>query len=295
MESAITNQVREKILAAITENRKNYPTDVSHAVALGINKTTYSTLKGGNVDKKIKDGDWIQIARKLGVEFGNAREWKVARTPTFEYIYSQLDKCRLGSLSAMFCDLPNIGKTTTARYYARRNPHTVYVDCSQVKTLQRLIRYIAQEFGVKSNGRYADVYADLVYYLRTLDRPLIILDEAGDLRNEAFLELKALWNATEYCCGWYMMGADGFKAKLERGVFNEILGCTEMRSRYGDKYNRSTPVDSKEREAFFFAQAEMIATANAPQGTNIGKTVRESGGSLRRTYTLIAKQNTEQA
>ena len=64
-----------------------------------------------------------------------------------------------------------------------------------------------------SNGRYSDVYEDLVAYLRTIDTPLVILDEAGDLQYEAFLELKALWNATERCCAWYMMGADGLKGE----------------------------------------------------------------------------------
>lgn len=64
-----------------------------------------------------------------------------------------------------------------------------------------------------SKGHYADVYEDLVYYLRSIEHPLIILDEAGDLQYEAFLELKALWNATERCCAWYMMGADGLKEK----------------------------------------------------------------------------------
>lgn len=105
--------------------------------------------------------------------------------------------------------MPNIGKTFTAKAYVKQHKHAVYVDCSQVKTKLKLIRYIAKEFGVTSNGRYSDVYEDLVAYLRTIDTPLVILDEAGDLQYEAFLELKALWNATERCCAWYMMGADG--------------------------------------------------------------------------------------
>jgi len=39
-------------------------------------------------------------------------------------------------------------------------------------------------------------YEDLVFYLKTLPYPLIIFDEAGDLQYDAFLEIKALWNAT---------------------------------------------------------------------------------------------------
>lgn len=134
-------------------------------------------------------------------------EWKAARTATFEYITAQLEFCQKGGLSGILCDMANIGKTFTALYYVKGHRNAVYIDCAQVKSKQRLIRKIAKEYGVSSNGRYVDVYDDLVYYLRSIETPLIILDEAGDLQYEAFLELKALWNATEHCCAWYMMGA----------------------------------------------------------------------------------------
>ena len=49
-----------------------------------------------------------------------------------------------------------------------------------------MIRFIAKEYGINSNGRYADVYDDLVYYLRSIERPIIILDEAGDMNYETF-------------------------------------------------------------------------------------------------------------
>ena len=77
--------------------------------------------------------------------------------------------------------MPNIGKTFTARYYVQSHKNAVYIDCSQVKTKLKLVRKIAAEFGVDSKGKYSDVYEDLVYYLRSMETPLIILDEAGDL------------------------------------------------------------------------------------------------------------------
>ena len=45
-----------------------------------------------------------------------------------------------------------------------------------------------------------------------------------------FLELKALWNATERCCAWYMMGADGLKEKINRAIEGKKVGYTEMLS-----------------------------------------------------------------
>ena len=79
-------------------------------------------------------------------------EWKAAKTPTFEYITAQLEFSQQSSLSGILCDMPNIGKTFTARYYVQSHKNTVYIDCSQVKTKLKLVRKIAAEFGVDSKG-----------------------------------------------------------------------------------------------------------------------------------------------
>ena len=285
----ITQAQKQRILAAITANRENYPSDAKHAASLGIATSVYSQLKNGQTEKALSEANWITIARKLGVSLRDGIDWKVARTATFDFITTQLEFSQDSGLSAILCDIPNIGKTFTARYYVKGHKNAVYIDCSQVKTKLKLIRKIATEFGVGANGRYGDVYEDLVFYLRSIDRPLIILDEAGDLQYEAFLELKALWNATERCCAWYMMGADGLKEKIERSIEHKKVGYTEMLSRYGDRYSKVTPDDGREREKFLKDQASVVAKVNAPLGSDIASLVRKSGGGLRRIYTEIEK------
>lgn len=285
----ITTEVKKSILEAISYNRSNYPSDAKHAASLGITTSVYSAVKNGQTDKVLSDANWISIARKLGVSLRGEIEWKAAKTATFQFITAQLEFSQQSSLSGILCDIPNIGKTFTARYYVKSHKNAVYVDCSQVKTKLKLIRKIASEFGVDSKGRYTDVYDDLVYYLRGIECPLIILDEAGDLQYEAFLELKALWNATERCCAWYMMGADGLKEKINRSIECKKVGYTEMLSRYGDRYSKVTPDDGKERDQFLKEQARVVAKVNAPADADIAQIVRKSGGGLRRVYTEIEK------
>lgn len=134
----------------------------------------------------MSDANWVGIARRLGVQLRAEMPWTAAKTPTYAFISKQLEMCQESGLSAILCDMPNIGKTFSAKVYVKNHKNAVYVDCSQVKTKLKLIRYIAKEFGVSSYGRYGDVYEDLVAYLRTIDTPLIVLDEAGDLQYEAF-------------------------------------------------------------------------------------------------------------
>lgn len=285
----ITTENKKKILAAITANRVNYPSDAKHAASLGITTSVYSAVKNGQIERVLSDANWISIARRLNVSLRGEIEWKPAQTSTFKYVNAQLEFCQEASLSGILCDIPNIGKTFTARYYVAHHANAVYIDCSQVKTKVRMVKKIASEFGVGTHGRYVDIFEDLVYYLRSIDSPLIILDEAGDLQYEAFLELKALWNATERCCAWYMMGADGLKEKINRSIECKKVGYTEMLSRYGDRYSKVTPDDGREREKFLNEQARVVAKVNAPEGTDIALVVRKSGGGLRRVYTEIEK------
>ena len=291
----ITNEVKQRIAGAIASDRENYPSDNRHATALGISASVYNAIKRGNYDRQVSDAGWVGLARRLGVQLRAEMPWTAAKTPTYVFISKQLEACQTSGLSAILCDMPNIGKTFTAKAYVGQHRNAVYVDCSQVKTKLKLVRFIAKEFGVGANGRYSDVYADLVAYLRTIDTPLIVLDEAGDLSYEAFLELKALWNATERCCAWYMMGADGLKEKINRAIEGKKVGYTEMLSRYGDTYSRVTPDDARERDKFLRAQAAIVAKVNAPEGADIARIVHATGGGLRRVYTEIEKMRRAQA
>lgn len=290
----ITTELKKQIIDGMAKARENFTgSDAKFAVSLGINGTQYSRVKRGQTEKILSDANWITIARKLGVSLNNMPEWKAANTPVFQFITAQLEACQASSLSALLCDLSDIGKTFTAKHYAKTHKNVVYVDCSQVKTKQRLIRHIAKAFGVGGTGKYSEVYEDLVFYLKTLPTPLIILDEAGDLQHDAFLEVKALWNATDMVCGYYMMGADGLQAKMRRAIDNHKVGYTELFSRFGKQYGKVVPAGDDSKK-FLQDTAAMIIKANAKEGTDINKVLRLTMGadnmpSLRRIYKELVK------
>ena len=63
----ISNDIKTRIVLAISGNRQNYATDAKHAVALGISTSVYSEIKKGNTEQKLSDAKWMSIARRLGV------------------------------------------------------------------------------------------------------------------------------------------------------------------------------------------------------------------------------------
>lgn len=288
----ITTEIKNKIATAIRERSTMYPSSAKYAMKLGINKSVLSRVMNGETERVLDNARWVSIARILDVAIGGQTTWMRAETPVYVYVTEQLKACQMNSISGLLCDRADIGKSFAAKCYVKEHPNSVYIDCSQVKCKTKLIRAIAKEFGVDCRGRYTDVYADLVFYLRGISNPLIVLDEAGDLEYSAFLELKGLWNATEYTCGWYMMGANALKHKIDTMIERKKVGYEEIFSRYGQRYQRITPEGAQDYKEFAMAQVALIANAN---GSKLPPTkmYAATSGSLRRVHTEITKQNAE--
>lgn len=277
------------IVEAIKENRKNFPSDAKHANFLGIAASVYTRIKKGELERVLDDGKWINIARTLDVELNNTLVLKTAETDVFIYMTEQFTMCQSESISKIYCDHYDVGKTHSAKVYAATHKNAVRIDCTQAKNKQRLIRNIARAFGVTSTGRYFDMYEDLCYYLRSLNNPLVILDDAGDLSYEAVLELKALWNATENCCAWYMIGTPALAKKLERWEELEKVGSGETVSRYGGIDTGITPKSKAERNKFIEKNIAAIIKVNVPAGTDIRPLIYDAKQSMRRIKTVIKK------
>lgn len=255
------NEIRNRIFNAIDDYRKIIDwTDTDYATKLGISPALYSRIKKGETDI-VSDQLLTRIADILHVDL-SACQWKIAETETYKYIWNQLTACKKNGISAMFCDISDIGKTVTAKDFARKNPNVVYIDCGLYKTRQQLIRKIAQDFGAYSKGRYHDILIGLIAFIKGLNEPMIILDEAGDVHYETFLELKALWNGAEHYCSWYMIGANGLKNKIKRGIARDKVGYEEMFRRYGKRFQRVTPKGEQDREKWLQNDAAMIIKIN---------------------------------
>ena len=305
----VTTEFKTKVVEAMAVARANFDgSDARFSVSISINNAIYSRIKKGETDQVLSDAKWISLARQLNVNLNNRAEWVTSNTPVFQFITTQLEVCQRQGLSSMLVDLSDIGKTYAAEFYCRNNKNAVFIDCSNAKSKQKLIRQIAHGFGVGSSGRYSDVYGDLVYYLKTLQTPLIVLDEAGDLDYTALLEVKALWNATEHFCGFYMMGADGLEFRIRNSINYHKVGFSELFSRFGKRYGKIMPTTIKVEEKKATAQmlvnpemvkmlnnvAMMIIKANAPEGSNYGQILRNTMGedgrpSLRRIYNELTK------
>jgi hypothetical protein len=297
----ITIEFKEKVMSALLVQRANYDgSDTAFAKLHGLSPAVYNRLKGGERDKLLADAKWLHLGRELGVQM-NERKWNMARTEVFNIIEEEVLFCKEYSKSRLFADDCGIGKTYGAKYLSRTVKNCFYMDSSQHKTTNDFIRGLAKAVGVGTNGRLADLKAGIKYYLSSgvLPQPVVIIDEAGDLNYGAFMELKEFWNATDGCCGWYLMGADGLREKMERGIRNKKVGFAEMFSRHSERYGTAVPFERNEKIAFYRKLITDVLSVNMSDKAELKRIVNrcitadETGhiGGLRRAESLLILNN----
>lgn len=292
----ISTTFKQRIITAIAEARNNYEgSDSAFSKTLSINNSIYSRILKGETEHVLSESKWLHIARVLDVRL-NSEKWTTAKTEVFKKIEGDLHNCKLNAAALILVDECGIGKTYSARHIVRTMKNSFFLDCSQCKTKQMFIRTLAKTLGVENKGRYQDVKADLKYAILFMEQPLIVLDEAGDLDYPAFLEMKEMWNATEGACGWYMMGADGLKAKIERGINHRKVGYREIFDRFNNRYMKAVPMGADNKEAFYARLIGDVLVANLPpaEQKRINDYVKkvlatDSGGhgTLRRAKTIV--------
>jgi len=258
----LTQDFKNKVRQAILDKRENYGgSDSDFSKTLGINNSIFSRLKKGETDKIMSDTVWVTLGRELQVKVFEDN-WKVVRTSVYNEIEDNLSFCKEFSRSMVFVDDCGIGKTVCAKHISKSMKNTFYVDCSQAKSKQLFIRLLAKTVGIDSHGKYHDVLANLKYYITTLEKPLFIIDEAGDLEYSAFVEVKGIWNGTDGVCGWYMIGADGLRAKIQKGISGKKVGFAEIFSRFSDEFVKLVPNGKEDRQAFYSDLIGTVASAN---------------------------------
>jgi hypothetical protein len=292
---------KEKVVAALMDKRERFDgSQEAFAKQYGINKAVFTRIKNGEREKLISDTQWLTLGRMLDVS-PSERKWLVAKTDVFTTIEEDVNYCKEFSKSRILVDDVGIGKSFTAKYLSRTLNNCFYVDCKQANTKQRFIRLLAKTLGVEDKGRYTDVKENLKYYLRFLPKPMVIVDDSGYLEYNAYMELLELWDATEGVCGWYQIGDDSLREKLERGIGNKKVGYKAIFSRYSKRYTSIVPTDRQEKIAFYKKLIRDVLSVNMDDKSDLEMLVKKclvtddtNGlGDLRRAESLILlrKQN----
>lgn len=131
------------------------------------------------------------------------------------------------------------GKSIALKYYASKNPNVFVVTASASMLSKIFWAAVLDKLGAANKVRGAEFdYAHRSLYhiidtisqkLNKLDRPLLIIDEAGKITPRMLLDVHTLRDATR--CGIILSGPDYFRDNLEKWATRRKPGVAEFYSR----------------------------------------------------------------
>lgn len=271
----ITAVFKNKIVEALLVQRENYGgSDKAFATSMDINAAVFSRLKNGEREKLLPESAWLRLGRTLGVTLSE-RTWNPVRTDVFEQISEEILFCKEYSKSRIFVDNCGIGKTFTAKYLAKTEKNCFYIDSTQCKRKNEFIKTLARIVGVEVKGKVTDIKEDTKYYLSILEKPVIIVDEAGALDKDALGLVQEYWNATEGFCGWYMMGANALRNKISKGVSKDKDYYAELFSRFSENFSSIVPIEKSEKYGFYEKLIRDVLSANINDKSQLNTLVKK--------------------
>lgn len=300
----LTTEQKEGISRRVVEAFKasGFSSRNKYARVIGLTSSDFSNLEHMSWkknEKLLSVEKWLRIARAVGYQFNAATAWNTAQTAVFSFITTQLDTCQNEAIASILCDEPGIGKTHAAKDYAARTRNAFYVNGGLFPNRWRFIRALAQSMGLDNTGSAEEVLQNTTFYLKSLQKPLIIIDEAGDMQNATYLILKRLYNELEGDCGFFMMGAPDLRKRIDSSIRLRRNGFEEVYSRFGGRFTKllpeaGTPDGAQKRAEFIRKEKLAVCTAN---GIGPGELLNQilNDGDLRSAAIRIRKHRAANA
>lgn len=236
-----TQQQKQEIAELLKEKFANsgLTSQAAFARTIGLHKSDVSNVLSGKfiaTPTLIGNGKWVTMAYEVHYTTNKTLDWKTAETEPFKFISAQLNLCKIMAFTGIFVDEPGIGKTYTCKHFADNNPNVYYIDCSCIRNNAEFISTLARKVGIESNNKLSKLVDNIIFSLQNTATPLVILDEAGELKDTSYREIKRLYNMLRYQCGFYLVGSDGLRNKIDSGIRNDSQGFKELFDRFGKNY-----------------------------------------------------------
>lgn len=239
----ITTQIRTNVVDALMRDmqqrgvasQSQYSKYIHNLLDIPFDKAALSTIKKVEGHKAIRDSSWLKLAKHFNLL--GASQWNTAITATYTKIHTALDLCKDNGIWQVLCDGAGLGKSYAAAQYAAQQRGTViYIDCSDCGSKSDFINEFARLFGLERTSTYNKLWREVVDELLLIDRPLLILDEFGDVAHSVITLLKSLYNRADAGdhmeLGCYFIGANNLKKRLENGRKFNKQSYAEFWSRF---------------------------------------------------------------
>ncbi|MBL7779964.1 MAG: ATP-binding protein [Saprospiraceae bacterium] len=239
----MTNSQKNAIRVAIEREIESLGSAAKVANKCQLNQAYISFMRNTAQWKRLilKDEHWIRVAKALGVK---PDAWQIVETMNTRTVVHVMEDAKERSMFMAISYNAGSGKTANAIEYAKVNKteNVFYFAVNHADTNKvQFIRGLGTALGLDMSrmSGTANILADSIiefFVLRLDSRPLLIVDEADKLTDQALKFFITLYNAVEGRMGCVIMGTENLQKKIKRGVKNASNGFDEIDSRFGRRY-----------------------------------------------------------
>ena len=256
METTVKQQIVDAAKDYVTNNQL---TQEAIADRSGVNISYINAMFKGNFFIKagaknvdIKESYFKKLAKAIGYTFEPVY-WELIETAQYLQIYTELLDAKNSGRMKMIIGSTGCGKTYTVNRFVMDCPNNTYrITVSSLHDLNDIINELCELLNITPSGSRVSRLKKIASKLRGIKlengKPILILDEAENLRLPALKMLKALYDAIKDFCSIVLIGTNQLPDKLD--VLNEknIEGIPQFCRRF--KAGKRDIFDINKKHAF---------------------------------------------
>lgn len=287
------NSKKTEIRNRLAKYCQRYPSNNMAAASLkDISTATLSNILNEKWNS-ISDAMWRRLESQLVKNEG----WQIFSTGAYQDMTLYLQYCQNNS-SVMWVAAPaGIGKSTASASYAALHRNVFRLTCGPDMTRGDFVHELAGQVGVRTNGMSVrGAFSEILRHIVTLEKPLLVFDEADKLADSVMFYFISIYNALEDRCGIVFLSTAAIKKRITNGVLRDKKGYDEIESRICRRYVNLTPVSAGEIEQICLANGLQDPAAIGRVKADVrafGNDLRRVKQSVRRELQQIKKESAE--
>ena len=208
-----------------------------------ISEGTISTILNGRFDK-IGDDMWSRLEAQV---MPATADYSLADTSARLNLLGYFRKMKEDSSMMWITGPAGVGKSTAAREFVSKGQTAFMLTCATDMVRSDFMQGLSAAVGLDNTGlNVRETLYAIIRHLVTLERPLLIFDEADKLRDDVLMYFITIYNELEDRCGIVFLSTDSIKRRMEIGVSYNKLGYNELYSRICRRFVPVKPATRQE-------------------------------------------------
>lgn len=200
---------------------------------IGVSAATISKVLNGDWSL-IKESMWRTIAAQTGYK---RKEWNIVETSVYKRAMKVLQDAQEESLCFAVCAEAGSGKSLALKAYQEANAEVFILSCSEYWNKKMFLTELLRTMGKAAEGlTVGEMMEDAIRELKSMDYPLLVLDEADKLSDQVLYFFITLYNRLEDHCGIVLLATSFLQKRIEKGYRTNKKGYRELYSRVGRKF-----------------------------------------------------------